>query len=477
MAYLLRAFDSGTADYVTWESVPYPLDTAPIAATTTPNYTGSLSSVAILSTTTGVFEDAYVNGYITRSTGGGTTGTVRNGDAAGGVNLTGSNLVFRVGLGTGYTASTPVFTWTLQNLDVGLIGTSTQASTYTGLRLETAGTNDALLTVSNRARVATSLSVSATVDTTIAGLFRSQGTSSATWALVAEDSAGADLFVVRSDGRVAVTSSARLGVGTLTPSEIFHVYSSGDVLVAKAGPLVGIGTASPTSRLHIVGGTPPAEFPDAILRVTGDLADAVSFGCNMAFNAPTGAAATVLFEGMRITLSDNSYSGSAGTYALTAYSGVGGTGIDHAFLASASGSGNVSIGASLLASGGTIRVGCYAALASGSASVAASAGLVADNGSVSAAIALFLDNGTEVLRVADAGHLTFAAGVNIIAATSTGTKIGTATTQLLGFWNATPVDQPAHINDPSGGVVIDAEARTALNSVLDLLQETGLMAA
>lgn len=31
---------------------------------------------------------------------------------------------------------------------------------------------------------------------------------------------------------------------------------------------------------------------------------------------------------------------------------------------------------------------------------------------------------------------------NVILATTTGTKIGTATTQKLGFWNATPVVQP-----------------------------------
>jgi hypothetical protein len=36
-----------------------------------------------------------------------------------------------------------------------------------------------------------------------------------------------------------------------------------------------------------------------------------------------------------------------------------------------------------------------------------------------------------------------AAGVNLALATTTGTKIGTATDQLLGFFNATPVVQPS----------------------------------
>jgi hypothetical protein len=42
-----------------------------------------------------------------------------------------------------------------------------------------------------------------------------------------------------------------------------------------------------------------------------------------------------------------------------------------------------------------------------------------------------------------AGLLTFADAVDMAFNTTTGTKIGTAATQKLGFWNATPVVQPA----------------------------------
>jgi hypothetical protein len=41
---------------------------------------------------------------------------------------------------------------------------------------------------------------------------------------------------------------------------------------------------------------------------------------------------------------------------------------------------------------------------------------------------------TELFKIPDA--------VDIETGTSTGTKIGTATTQKIGFWNATPVVQP-----------------------------------
>jgi hypothetical protein len=67
-------------------------------------------------------------------------------------------------------------------------------------------------------------------------------------------------------------------------------------------------------------------------------------------------------------------------------------------------------------------------------------------------------------------------GVNLSFGTTTGTKLGTATTQKIGFYNVTPVDQPATVTDPTGGVTQDAEARTAINAIIDRLQELGLIA-
>lgn len=59
-----------------------------------------------------------------------------------------------------------------------------------------------------------------------------------------------------------------------------------------------------------------------------------------------------------------------------------------------------------------------------------------------------------------AGNKTVAEGTNLVLGTTTGTKIGTATSQKLGFWNATPVDQPAVTAD-----------------LLDSLQEVGIIAS
>lgn len=94
-----------------------------------------------------------------------------------------------------------------------------------------------------------------------------------------------------------------------------------------------------------------------------------------------------------------------------------------------------------------------------------------------AARLVFATTGTTRFQIEADGTITLANGINIAVNTSTGTKIGTATTQKLGFWNVTPIVQPSLIANPSGGATQDAEARTALIAVLTLLKNTGLMAA
>ena len=71
---------------------------------------------------------------------------------------------------------------------------------------------------------------------------------------------------------------------------------------------------------------------------------------------------------------------------------------------------------------------------------------------------------------------TFADAVNMVFNTTTGTKIGTATSQKIGFYNATPIVQGASVADASGGAVQDAEARTAINALISRIEATGLIA-
>ena len=77
--------------------------------------------------------------------------------------------------------------------------------------------------------------------------------------------------------------------------------------------------------------------------------------------------------------------------------------------------------------------------------------------------------------LANTRSLTLQAG-NIITDTTTGTRIGTATAQRLGFWNATPVIQPTAVADATGGATIDTEARAAINALLARMRTVGMIA-
>ena len=71
---------------------------------------------------------------------------------------------------------------------------------------------------------------------------------------------------------------------------------------------------------------------------------------------------------------------------------------------------------------------------------------------------------SSLLHLADAG--------NITVGTTTGTKIGTATTQKIGFYNATPVVQPTAVADATTAV----DVITQLNALLAKLRTLGIIA-
>jgi hypothetical protein len=63
-------------------------------------------------------------------------------------------------------------------------------------------------------------------------------------------------------------------------------------------------------------------------------------------------------------------------------------------------------------------------------------------------------------------------GVNITTGTTTGTKIGTSTTQKIGFYNATPVVRPAAVANATDA----ASAIARLNDLLARLRTLGIIA-
>jgi hypothetical protein len=89
--------------------------------------------------------------------------------------------------------------------------------------------------------------------------------------------------------------------------------------------------------------------------------------------------------------------------------------------------------------------------------------LVTADGASSPTEALRISS-TRVISVADAGNIAFG--------TTTGTKIGTGTTQKIGFYNATPVVQPTAVADATDA----ASVITQLNALLTRMRNLGLIA-
>ena len=127
---------------------------------------------------------------------------------------------------------------------------------------------------------------------------------------------------------------------------------------------------------------------------------------------------------------------------------------------------------------------------------------VMDAGTLTTQLSIDATVSTFATSVTFSEGATIADTKNIALNTSTGTKIGTATSQKLGFWNATPVDQPAAVADlahstssgslptPDGTVNISnaasptnaelltycVELEAKLEAALARLRETGLIA-
>jgi hypothetical protein len=89
------------------------------------------------------------------------------------------------------------------------------------------------------------------------------------------------------------------------------------------------------------------------------------------------------------------------------------------------------------------------------------------------------------LNTSGSNRLTLADTVNFEFNTGTGTKIGTATSQKLAFWNATPIVQPttgiaeASFVANGGGVTVTDDSTFdgyTIQQVVKALRDTGLLA-
>lgn len=83
--------------------------------------------------------------------------------------------------------------------------------------------------------------------------------------------------------------------------------------------------------------------------------------------------------------------------------------------------------------------------------------------------------GTVVLPITSlTDDLTITDAKNIVINTTTGTKIGTAASQKIGLWGATPVIQQSHVADPSADV---GSLKTAVDAILAQLATVGIQAS
>lgn len=55
-----------------------------------------------------------------------------------------------------------------------------------------------------------------------------------------------------------------------------------------------------------------------------------------------------------------------------------------------------------------------------------------------------------------------------------GTMIGNKTDQKLGFLGTTPVGKQAAISSPAGGTTVDSQARSVINTIINVLKNFGL---
>ena len=296
------------------------------------------------------------------------------------------------------------------------------------------------------------------------------------------------------------TFSSAPAFSTMTAGSILFAGTSGaltqnngQLFWDNTGTRFAIGTASPTSKLDVRAGTLSATITRGF-NVEGTMPTSYSF-LPIGFRAEFTSAGTQSNNnfpqwGGRVALNAG-YTGSASTAAIViannaagtmgniVFNGTsqGNTGIRCEAIADTTGHnyghagwvrfGAVSIGGLLRAGNttssqnkngakyigavgiarndtamGSVSCGGYFGLDQSGDPTFENAALIANNADAAYPIFLARDGGFTKWSIADGGHTIWGDAVNMEFNTSTGTKIGTATTQKIGFWNAAPIVQP-----------------------------------
>lgn len=313
-----------------------------------------------------------------------------------------------------------------------------------------------------------------TTTTSLPGIYIESGTASGTvtnaYGLQVGSLQGTSQAGLAVTNLTTGTNNTQLLLGTSTiPSGNFAAYSSSSNNSYFAGA-VGLGTVAPTHSLTFSSTSTGATWHNVADQTTNYERTRQYYTGNV-FNIVTeaggsGTARPITISGNNSQLSLGLNVGPSTNSALVARRDS--TGVGNIFQVYSSGlqgsSGNQSalVADPIVNQSGTAGYAMFRANPSETATGSGTKRL------------LWLQVGsTDKFVVDNTGTTTMTDSANFVFGTSTGTKIGTATTQKIGYWNATPVVQPAAIADATGSV---ASVMTQLNLLLAALRSTGQIA-
>jgi hypothetical protein len=223
---------------------------------------------------------------------------------------------------------------------------------------------------------------------------------------------------------VAFEGDANTGIFSPGADQVAISTNGTEKLIVKSDGKVGLGTSSPGNVLHVQSSIASSDL--VYLYNTGSTASDV-----LRLNTEGVGSGTLIFDAQ-----------SAGSSRFVVR-----------------GDGNVGIGTT--GPGGTLDIKATASTAPLIIQGPSSEFARIDS---SGRLGLGVSSPTSLLHLADAG--------NITVGTTTGTKIGTATTQKLGFYNATPVVQPTAVANATTAI----DVITQLNALLAKLRTLGIIA-
>lgn len=287
-----------------------------------------------------------------------------------------------------------------------------------------------------------------------------------------------------TEGAVACAGGIDLSSATFSG----NAFASAGFSVNGAGAIIAAGLTVDTLTGYLKGtagvlsgqtGVPHSDLTYSGLTVGNVLAATSATAAG--FGATIGAAASYLTTAYITTLSLNSTASlngaTAGIADLTGKSRINDPNTDTTpfgartgtiLLKQTSGVANSWVGIDAEASGGSIACGVSFQITNNTSAYGEIAfGARSATGWLRNVLAINRDGITAGVSV------TINEASNIIVGTTTGTKLGTATNQKLGFWNTAPVVQPAHVADATGAGDIVAQ----FNALLTRLEGCGMLAA